>query len=71
MVDQCKQRRVLCHIGLVRDHGAHLVNQPVFQFLRSVGKQHLSEISTIRKTKHVEENVQMSGLNLIEGIWCG
>jgi len=26
MVDQCKQRGVLCHIGLVRDHGGHLVN---------------------------------------------
>jgi len=41
MVDQCKQRGVLCHIGLVRDHSG------------SVEKQHLSEISTIRKTnKH-------------------
>ena len=23
-------RRVLCHIGLMRDHGCHLVNQPCF-----------------------------------------
>jgi len=26
MVDQCKQRGVLCHIGLVRGHSGHLVN---------------------------------------------
>jgi len=30
MVDQCKQRGVLCHIGLVRDHSGHLVNQSCF-----------------------------------------
>jgi len=27
-LDQCKQRVALCHIGLVKDHGGHLVNQP-------------------------------------------
>jgi len=26
----CKQRGVLCHIELVRNHGGHLVNQPCF-----------------------------------------
>jgi len=24
MVNQCKQRGVLCHVGLMRDHGGHL-----------------------------------------------
>jgi len=28
MADQCKQRMALCHIGLVKGHGDHLVNQP-------------------------------------------
>ena len=28
IADQCKQRGVLCHIGLVKDRGGHLVNQP-------------------------------------------
>ena len=26
--DLCKQRRSLCHIGLAKDHGGCLVNQP-------------------------------------------
>jgi len=26
--DQCKQRGALCHIGLAKDRGGHLVNQP-------------------------------------------
>ena len=26
--DQFEQRVSLCHIGLVKDHGGHLVNQP-------------------------------------------
>ena len=25
---KCKQRVVLCHIGLVKDYGGHLINQP-------------------------------------------
>jgi len=28
IADQCKQRGALCHIGLAKDHGGHLVNQP-------------------------------------------
>ena len=28
IADQCKQRGMLCHIGLVKDRGGHLVNQP-------------------------------------------
>jgi len=28
MADQCKQRPALCHIGLAKDRGGHLVNQP-------------------------------------------
>jgi len=27
MADQCKQRGALCHIGLAKDRGGHLVNQ--------------------------------------------
>jgi len=26
-IDQCKERLSLCHIGLVKVHGGHLVNQ--------------------------------------------
>ena len=28
IADQCKQRGALCHIGLAKDRGGHLVNQP-------------------------------------------
>jgi len=28
MIDQSKQRLSLCPIGLVKDHGGHLINQP-------------------------------------------
>jgi len=28
MIDQCKQRLSPCPMGLVTDHGGHLVNQP-------------------------------------------
>ena len=28
IADQCKQRRAPCHIGLAKDRGGHLVNQP-------------------------------------------
>jgi len=28
ITDQCEQRGALYHIGLVKDHGGHLVNQP-------------------------------------------
>ena len=33
IVDQCKQRGMLCHIGLAKDRGGHLVNQPRLSFL--------------------------------------
>jgi len=29
IVDQCKQRGALCHVGLAKDRGGHLVNQPL------------------------------------------
>jgi len=32
IVDQCKQRGALCHTGLAKDHGGHLVNQPHLSF---------------------------------------
>ena len=33
IVDQCcKQRGALCHIGLAKDRGGHLVNQPPLSF---------------------------------------
>ena len=32
IVDQCKQRGALCHIGLAKDRGGHLVNQPRLSF---------------------------------------
>ena len=39
IADQCKQRGALCHIGLAKDRGGHLVNQPRYitfwQVLRS------------------------------------
>ena len=34
-------RGALCHIGLVKDRGIHLVNQPRLSFLTSVEKQQL------------------------------
>ena len=41
IVDQCKQRGALCHIGLAKDRGGHLVNQPRLSFLVNVEKQQL------------------------------
>ena len=41
IVDQCKQRGALCHIGLAKDRGGHLVYQPRLSFLVSVEKQQL------------------------------
>jgi len=32
IVDQCKQRGALSHIGLAKDRGGHLVNQPRLSF---------------------------------------
>jgi len=28
LVNECKQRVSLCHIGLLKDRGGHLINQP-------------------------------------------
>jgi len=41
IADLRKQRVALCHIGLAKDRGGHLVNQPVYHFLTSVEKQQL------------------------------
>jgi len=41
MTDQCKLRVSLCHIGLVKDHGSYLINQPRLLLLTSVEKQQL------------------------------
>ena len=84
MVDQCKQRGVLCHIGLVRDHGDYLVNQSCLSLFEKFRKTTVgNQINTMRKTnKHItwgrkctDESAclckQMSGPNLVEGIWCG
>ena len=75
----------LCHIGLVKDHGGHLVNQPCLSlfdkcWITKVGYQ----ISTVRKTNKQTQNMwskfidegaclctQKNGSNLIEEIWCG
>jgi len=38
MVEQCKQRGVLCHIGLVRDHSGHVVNQHCFSVIEKCWK---------------------------------
>jgi len=75
---------VLCHTGLVKDLGGHLVNQPCLSLFEKCWKTTVGyQISTIRKTnKHrtwwrkcTAESAcpctQMKGLNLIEGIWCG
>jgi len=47
MVDQCKQRGVLYHTGLVRDHGGHLVNQPcyIYVVILAFAVEHLVQVS--------------------------
>jgi len=51
IADQRKQRGVLCHVGLVKDHGGHLVNQPCLLVLEKCWKTTLgNEITTVRKT---------------------
>ena len=68
IVDQCKQWGVLCHIGLAKDRGGHLVNQPRLSFFdkcweTTVGLQiSIMERKTRKKrmnAEHVEENVQV------------
>ena len=72
----------LCHIGLVKDHGGHLVDQPRLSLVEKCWKTTFGDkISTLRKTnktEHGEVNLQMkehalsmqrSGTNLIEKIW--
>jgi len=68
IVDQCEQRGALCHIGLAKDRGGHLVNLPRLSFFdkcweTTVGHQ-ISIIEKKNKKKrmnaeHGEENVQV------------
>jgi len=57
-----KQTLSLCHIGLMKDHGGHVVTNPVFCLLTSFMKKWL-KIDTVRKkntvTEHGEEKLQM------------
>ena len=69
IVDQCKQRGALCHIGLAKDRGGHLVNQPClslfYQVLRNnswTSNKHNEKKKKNKKrmnTEHGEENVQV------------
>jgi len=77
MAGQCKQSGVLCYIGLVKDHGGHLVNQPCLSLFEKGWKTTVGDqIGTIRKTckcrtrwrKCADENTcvftQLCGSNL-------
>jgi len=46
---KCKQRVVLCHIGLVKDYGGHLINQPFLSLFESWKTTVGDQISTITK----------------------
>jgi len=68
IVDQCKQRGALCHIGLAKDRGGHLVNQPrlslFYQVLRNnswTSNKHNEKKNKKKQmnTEHGEENVQV------------
>jgi len=54
IADQCEQRATTCHIGLVKDHGGHLVHQPHLSLFEKCWKTTVRyQISTVRKTnKH-------------------
>jgi len=58
IVDQCKQRGALCHIGLAKDRGGHLVNQPrlslFYQVLRN--NSWTSNKHNEKKTKKTNEH---------------
>ena len=54
ITDQCQQGVSLRHIGLVKDYGGHLVNQPRVSLFDNCWKTTIV-ISTVRKTnKHTE-----------------
>jgi len=72
VVDQYKQRGALCHIGLAKDRGGHLVNQPRLSFFWQVlrnnswtSNNHNEKKNKNKKTKkrmnaeHGEEKVQV------------
>jgi len=59
---KCKQRVVLCHIGLVKDYGGHLINQPflsLFEELKNNSWRSNKHNYEKTNTEHGQENVQM------------
>ena len=83
IVDQRKQRGALCHIGLAKDRGGHLVNQPRLSFFDVLrNNSWTSNGHNEKKNKKTSERrtwwrictgetaclcTQMSGSNLSEG----
>ena len=67
LADQCKQRGALCHTGLAKDRGGHLINQPRLSLFDKCWETTVAHQISImkRKTKkrinveHGEENVQV------------
>jgi len=83
LINIYKQRLSLCHIGLVKEQGGHIFNQPcLLVFDKCLKTTVENKLSTVRKTntEHGDEKLQMkraclctqrSGSSLIEKIWYG
>jgi len=65
ITDHC-ERVALCHIGLVKDHGGHPVDQS-YHFWKSFKKQHL-EIK-VRKNNRTCWNLQMKRMLIYKKQW--
>jgi len=57
IADQCKHRGALCHIGLAKDRGGHLVNQPRLSLYKHDEKKKKNKKRM--NAEHGEENVQV------------
>jgi len=49
--DQCKQRRAPCHLGLAKDRGGHLVNQPRLSLFNKCWETTVGDQISIKKRK--------------------
>ena len=56
IADQCKQRGALCHVGLAKDRGGHLVNQPRLSFFDKCWETTVGHQISIMKRKTKTKN---------------
>jgi len=74
IADQCKQRGALCHIGLAKDRGGHLVNQPCLSLFNKCWETTVGHQQSIMKRKTKNEWTQNMVKKMYRrkrwNIWC-